>query len=249
MKISRIMAIAAAALVLVMPVMAETPEQTAAARKVIGDKLLKINPAYKISAFKPSGLEGFYKVQLANGPRLYVSRSGDHLFDGDLYQIGAGKLVNLSEQDTASERVALMKELNPKEMIIFAPKSPVKTKAVITVYTDVDCGYCQKLHQEVPELNAHGVEVRYMAFPRAGIGSPTYKKLVSAWCADNKQDALTKLKARQSIPEKTCNNPVAKQYDLGKRMGISGTPAILLQDGNLIPGYRPAPDLIKSLGL
>lgn len=241
--------VASFAFCLSLSVLAETPEQTAAAQKLIAGKLLKINPAYRIGTFKPAGLEGFYKVQLTDGPILYVSRSGDHLFEGSLYHMEGGKLVNLTEQDAASDRAALMKQLNPREMIIFSPKSPVKTKSVITVFTDVDCGYCQKLHQEVPELNAHGVEVRYMAFPRAGVDSPTAKKLESAWCAGNKQEALTRLKARQSIPEKTCSNPIARQYELGHRMGVNGTPAILLQDGTMIPGYRPAPDLIKTLGI
>jgi thiol:disulfide interchange protein DsbC len=232
-----------------LPVFAVTPQQMEADKKVIAGKLLKTNPSYKISDFKSSELEGFYKVQLESGPLLYMSKTGEHFFEGSLYTIKNNVLVNLTDQDATLDRAALMKELNPAEMIIFSPKAPVKKKATITVYTDVDCGYCQKLHQEVPELNAHGVEVRYLAYPRAGIGSPTYKKLVSAWCAINKQEAITQLKNRQSIPELTCNNPVEKQYNLGRRMGINGTPAILLEDGRLIPGYKPAPDLVKFLGI
>lgn len=232
-----------------MPVFAETSQQMAADKQVIAEKLLKVNASYKIINFKPSGLQGFYKVQLDNGPSLYISKTGDHFFEGNLYAIKNNKLVSLTDQDAANDRLVLMKEFNPAEMIIFSPKLPVKKKATITVFTDVDCGYCQKLHQEVPELNAHGVEVRYLAYPRAGIGSPTYKKLVSAWCAKNKQEALTQSKNRQSIPEISCDNPVEKQFNLGRRMGINGTPAIILDDGTLIPGYKPAPDMLKVLGI
>jgi thiol:disulfide interchange protein DsbC len=88
-----------------------------------------------------------------------------------------------------------------------------------------------------------------MAFPRAGVGSPSYEKLVTAWCSPNKQEALTQLKNQAQLQDRTCTNPVAKQYDLGKRMGINGTPAIILQDGSIVPGYRPAADMVKLLGL
>jgi thiol:disulfide interchange protein DsbC len=238
-------------LVILFPVllMAETPQEMAVNKKVIADKLLKINPQYKIIDFKPAGMEGFYSVQLDQGPKLYFAKSGDFFFDGDLYSIKNGTMVNLTDKETAANRLVLMKEFNPKEMIVFSPKPPVKTKGYMTVFTDIDCGYCVKLHQEVPELNAHGIEVRYLGFPRAGIGSESHKKLVSAWCSPNKQDALTKLKNRETIPQKTCDDPVAKQYDLGKRMGVTGTPAIILKDGTLIPGYRPAADLIKIIGI
>ncbi len=229
--------------------MAETPQEMEANKKIIAAKLLKINPQFKISSFKTTELEGFYSVLVDSGPRLYISKSSDYFFEGSLYSLKNGNMVNLTNQEEASDRIGLMKALNPKEMIIFSPKAPVKTKAYMMVYTDVDCGYCQKLHQEVPELNAHGVEVRYMAFPRAGVGSPTYDKLVTAWCSADKQNALTRLKNQENLPAITCTNPVAKQYELGKKMGINGTPAILLKDGTLIPGYRPAAVLIKTLGI
>lgn len=237
------------ALLLSQSAMAETPQEMAANKKVIADRLLKIDARFKIIDFKPAAMEGFYSVQLDSGPKLYFSRSGDYFFEGNLYSINSGLIVNLTENENAVTRLGLMKELNLQEMIIFSPKPPVKTKAHIMVFTDVDCGYCQKLHQEVPILNAHGIEVRYLAFPRAGVGSPTYDKLVTAWCSANKQDALTRLKNNQNLPSLKCGNPVDKQYDLGKRMGINGTPAILLKDGTLIPGYKPAADLVKMLGV
>ena len=213
------------------------------------DNLAKVNPQYKVQSVESSHLKGFYNVQLENGPLLYVSENGQHFFAGELYFLENNKMVNITDLDSARARIALMDEFNPSEMIVFTPKSPVRTKATITVFTDVDCFYCQKLHQEVPELNARGIEVRYVAFPRAGIGSPSAQKLVSAWCNKNPQDAITKLKNQETIANASCDNPVSKQYDLGKRMGISGTPAIIMQDGGLIPGYKPAAELAKILGV
>jgi thiol:disulfide interchange protein DsbC len=127
-------------------------------------------------------------------------------------------------------------------MVVFAPKAP---KTHITVFTDTDCGYCQKLHSEVPELNRLGVEVRYVAFPRQGLNSPAAKELVSVWCAKDQQDAMNRAKTRQSVADASCDNPVAKQYQLGQMIGVNGTPAIVLANGKMIPGYQPAPQLAK----
>lgn len=212
-------------------------------------RLHEVNPRFVVGSVEKAQLQGFYKVQLENGPLLYMAADTRYFFDGSLYQLADKKLVNLTNLDADKQRGELVKELDPKEMIVFSPTEPVKTKAHINVFTDVDCGFCRKLHKEVPELNARGIEVRYMAFPRAGIGSPSYDKIVSAWCSDNPQEALTKLKQGEPVEPKTCDNPVAKQYELGRRMGVTGTPAIILEDGTLIPGYRPAEDLAKMLGI
>ena len=218
-------------------------------QKLIEQKLLKVNKNLTVESLKPSDIEGFYTVRLSSGDKLYVDKTGNYFFSGSLFAIQNDKIVNLTDKEEAMERVALVKEFNPAEMIVFSPKPPVKTKVSINVFTDVDCFYCQKLHKEVPELNAMGIEVRYLAFPRAGVGSGSYKKIVSAWCAEDPHTSITKLKNKQDIPQKTCDNPVAKQYELGQRMGVSGTPAIILEDGSLIPGYRPAAKLAESLGI
>lgn len=210
----------------------------------------KLNPNYKVQSVEKASAPGMYKVQTTNGTLIYADESATFFFIGNLYQLEKGdKLVNVTSKDAAAQRVALVKTFNPEEMIVFSPQKPIETKAIINVFTDVDCGYCQKLHQEVAQMNALGIEVRYMAFPRAGVGSKTYNKLVSAWCADNQQAAMTALKARQTIPEKTCDNPVADQYALGKAVGVRGTPAIVLQDGTLIPGYKPADKMAAALGI
>ncbi len=239
--------VTAITLVFSLSAVAETPAEIALNKKIIQDKLLKVNPNYKITAFKPAGLDGFYKVQLENGPRLYVSKTGDFLFDGQLYSVETGSLVNLTEKEQAVDRMALMKELNPKEMIVFSPKKPVKTKAIISVYTDVDCGYCQKLHQEVPELNAHGVEVRYLAFPRAGYQSPTSQRMDAIWCHAKPTEAMTLVKNNQPVPPASCANPIKAQYELGQELGVRGTPAVFLEDGTQVGGYLSPTDLATAM--
>ena len=131
---------------------------------------------------------------------------------------------------------------------MFAP--PGETRDFITIFTDVTCFYCQKLHREVDQLNAMGIEVRYLAFPRGGIPSEGATKLATAWCADDQQTTLTELKAGVDLPLNECvDNPIAAQYELGQIMGVSGTPAIITSSGMMIPGYRPAADIAGILGL
>ncbi|PCJ35555.1 MAG: protein-disulfide isomerase [Cellvibrionales bacterium] len=205
-------------------------------------------PDFKYGDIMASPIPGISMVQVENGPLLYVYNDGEFFFDGDLYQVTGGRFINLKEKALSTVRKDLLAKIPLDEMIVFSPKAAVK--AVINVFTDVDCGYCRKLHKEVPELNAMGIEVRYLAFPRAGIDSVSYQKIASAWCAENPQEALTALKNKQNIEQNVCaDNPVAKQYNLGQQMGVNGTPAIVLADGSLLPGYRPAADLARVLGI
>jgi len=195
-----------------------------------------------------SEMPGVVEVQLKEGPLVYSTLKGDFFIVGDLYSVGPAGYVNLAEQRRDQERVEILAKVDRDDMIIFSPEG--ETRAYIYVFTDVTCFYCQKLHQEVPELNKNGIEVRYLAYPRAGAGSPGFNQLVSAWCADNPQETLTQLKSKQSVPENICkDNPVAAQFKLGQEMGVNGTPAIITETGEMIPGYRPADQLIAILGL
>lgn len=214
--------------------------QAADAEQAIRKTLNTLQPDLKVESVSASPLKGLHQVQLEGGRVLYMSEDGQYLMQGYLYQMRDGQMVNLTEQ---AENVAVARQLNAlprNEMVIFAPKNP---KTHITVFTDTDCGYCQLLHKEVAELNRQGVEVRYLAYPRAGVGSPTYETLVSVWCAKNPQEAMNQAKARKKVPAATCENPVAKQFELGQRIGVQGTPAIFLANGQLIPGYQPADKL------
>ena len=201
-----------------------------------------------VGSVKTSEIPGLYEVQFTNGPLVYSTEQGDYFILGDLFSVGPEGYVNLAEKRRDGERVAKLDAVAEEDMIVFSPEG--EPKAYISVFTDVTCFYCQKLHKEVPELNKRGVEVRYLAYPRAGVGSDGYKQLASAWCADNPQDTLTKLKNKQTVPEKVCpDNPIAKQYQLGQELGVRGTPAIITQGGQMIPGYQSADELVVTLGL
>jgi thiol:disulfide interchange protein DsbC len=201
-----------------------------------------------VESVSASPMPGLFEVQFANGPLVYTTTTGDFFVVGDLYSNGPDGFVNLAEARRDNDRLARLEEVSVDDMIVFAPEG--ETRATVTVFTDVSCFYCQKLHQEVPELNARGVAVRYLAFPRAGVGSPAFRQLATAWCSDDKQASMTALKNRETIPDNVCpGNPVAEQYVLGQQMGVNGTPAIITESGRMIPGYKAADDLITSLGL
>ncbi|MDA1075880.1 MAG: DsbC family protein [Proteobacteria bacterium] len=214
---------------------------------ILRERLVKLRPDLPVQSVSSTPLPGIFALELPGGTYLYGTADGKYLFAGDMYELTDTSLVNLAENRRSDYRRDLMEQVNVKDMVVFQPKGP--TKAVINVFTDVDCGYCRKLHQEMAELNGLGIEVRYLAYPRAGVDSDSYFKIVSAWCADDQKAAITSLKLGDTIPSKTCANPVADQYELGQKIGISGTPAIVLADGRLLPGYMPAESLANAIGL
>ena len=202
----------------------------------------------KVVSAQMSAVPGLVEVQLTEGPVIYSTLQGDFFIVGDLYSVGPEGYVNLAEQRRDVERAEKLAGLKRNDMIIFSPES--EPRAYVTVFFDDTCFYCQKLHKEVPELNKNGVEVRYLAYPRAGLSSDAFKNLASAWCADDPQETLTKLINKQSVPVNVCQgNPVAAQYQLGQELGVRGTPAIITQAGQMIPGYQSADELMVTLGL
>ncbi|MEE4279292.1 MAG: DsbC family protein [Halieaceae bacterium] len=201
-----------------------------------------------VESISRSRMPGMYRVQLEQGPQLYVTEEGDFFILGDLFSVGAEGFVNIAEQQRSVARQAAVDAIPDDKKIIFPAKG--ETLAHLTVFTDVSCFYCQKLHKEVPELNRRGIEVRYLAYPRQGIGSPGFRQLASAWCADDRQGTLTRLKNREELPENVCpGNPVAEQFALGQELGVRGTPAIVMPSGEMIPGYKSADDLATLLGV
>lgn len=211
-------------------------------------RLQKARPDIPVDSVKESALDGFYEVVIAGGQTLYVTRDGNHFFAGDLYRIGESEFVNLSEEVRKQARKERIDAIDDSEKVVFSPPED-QVKATINVFTDVDCGFCRKLHRDVPELNRLGIAVKYLAYPREGIHSATYNKTVSAWCADNPNEALTKAKQGQSIPQATCDHPVAEQYQLGRELGVTGTPSIIMSDGTMQPGYLPAQKMAERLGI
>lgn len=223
---------------------AETPQQTIAA------SLKKINPELRALSIQPAPMPGLYAVELASGELLYVDASGEFFMLGQLYQLSDGQgFVNLTEETRKTQRVAALAEIKAQDMLIFPAEG--ERKATLSVFTDVDCGYCRKLHKEVPALNKMGVQVNYLAFPRGGQGSNAYRVMESVWCADaDKRNVLmTQAKNGENVPPKTCESPVLSQFMLGQKLGVTGTPALVLEDGTLVPGYMPAAQLGQVLKL
>ncbi|HYQ39345.1 MAG TPA: DsbC family protein [Pseudomonas sp.] len=239
MRLSRFLAAATLALASSVALAAD-PDQA------IRQTLKSLQPDLPIEAISESPMSGLYQVQLKGGRMLYTSADAQFVLQGYLFQVKDGKTVNLTEQ---AESKGVAKEINAipaAEMVVFPADAKAEKKTHITVFTDTDCGYCQKLHGEVAELNRRGVEVRYVAFPRQGIGSHSYDTLVSVWCAKDRREAMNLAKARKEVPAAKCDNPVAKQYALGQMIGVQGTPAVVLANGQMIPGYQPAPQLAAA---
>ncbi|TWH76467.1 thiol:disulfide interchange protein DsbC [Azomonas agilis] len=191
-----------------------------------------------VESISKSPVAGLYQVALQGGRQIYASTDGQFLLQGYLFQYKEGAVVNLTEQAQETAVAKTIAGLSEQEMVVFSPKDP---KTTITVFTDTDCPYCQKLHDEVPELNKRGVAVRYLAFPRQGLKSHAAEILESVWCAKDRQKAMDLAKARKEVDKASCSaSPIAKQYALGQNIGIQGTPAIILANGQIIPGYQPA---------
>lgn len=199
-------------------------------------------PQYEIESVELHDGAGLYIVTLAGGPVLHVSQDGKYFVAGDLYRVEGGLLEN----ETEKAKLAKVESIPESDMIVY---KAVDEKAHITVFTDVDCVYCRMLHKEVAQLNASGVTVRYLAYPRSGVGSESYQKMVSVWCSDDPKEWLNDAKLGKDIPVNKCVNPVADQYNLGNEVGVRGTPSIILGDGTLLPGYLPAAQLVERLGL
>ncbi|MCW8127584.1 DsbC family protein [Microbulbifer halophilus] len=226
-------------------------EVDAEVAKTIKARLEAGNPKANYGEVRESPISGLYEVDVDGGANtLFVSGDGGHFIFGDLYRVKAGGgMANLSEQRRTGQRAKIMEAQSIDDMIVFSPEG--ETKAHIYVFTDVDCGYCRKLHQDVPELNSRGIEVRYLAFPRAGLNSLSYRKVATAWCADDPNKTLTALKNRENVPLDVCKqNPVASQYKLGSEaIDVRGTPTIVMQDGSVVPGYLPPDRMTEALGI
>lgn len=190
----------------------------------------------------PASVPGLYEV-IIGSQVLYLTEDGRFAIQGDVIDLSAGK--NLTEARRDQLRLQAIDELGEENMIVYSPdKAP---KHTITVFTDIDCPYCRQMHQEMAELNQSGIEVRYLLYPRTGIGSESYDKSVAVWCSADRQDALTRAKRGEAIERTSCPNPVQTHYQLGQQLGVRGTPSIILDSGQMVPGYVPAPRLVQML--
>jgi len=203
--------------------------------------LEKSLPGVEIDAVNPSEMTGLYEVVV--GPRLfYVSTDGRYMIQGDLIDLEARK--NLTEPKLAKARVNSIAKVGLDKMIVFKPEKP---KYSVSVFTDIDCAYCRKLHSEIDQYMAEGIEIHYLFFPRAGKDSESYDKAVSVWCSKDRNKALTEAKKGKKVEAKTCDNPVLQHMALGSDLGMRGTPLIVTEHGTLLPGYVPAQRLAEVL--
>ena len=211
------------------------PTQQSADIEQVRKGMSKLLAGRTADEINPSPVPGLYEVLV--GPQLYyVSADGKYLFNGKLFNIDTRE--DLTTPKVSKVKADAIDAFGEENMVIFS--SDKGFQHTVTVFTDIDCGYCRKLHAEIDQYNDLGIRVRYLMFPRAGVGSPSFQKAVNVFCADDKNDAMTRAKAGETLKEKQCDNTVADQYALGHQVGVTGTPAIFLDNGELVPGYVPA---------
>lgn len=199
-------------------------------------------PNMPVSTIAESAMENVYIVTVGS-QEMYVYSKGDYILVGDVYD--TVRQVSLGEERKNQKISEALASIPESEMIIMGED----TGRYVTVFTDTDCVYCQRFHKTVAELQERGLQVRYLMFPRAGIGSDSYKEAVSVWCSDNPQEAMTVAKAGGTVAEATCENPVESQYKLGQNVGVRGTPTMILDNGQVIPGFLPPDELLAQAGI
>jgi thiol:disulfide interchange protein DsbC len=201
----------------------------------------KSMPTAKVESIKPSEIKGVSEVVIG-ASIYYVSEDGKYLLQGRL--IDVANRTDLTEKKLGATRKAALEKMGVDNMIVFKPKI---ARYKVSVFTDIDCGYCRKLHSEIDQYMAEGITIQYLFFPRAGKGSDSYNKAVSVWCAKDRNAALTAAKKDQKVESKTCANPIDKQMELSEQFGAQGTPMIVTENGTVIPGYQPAKELAQAL--
>jgi thiol:disulfide interchange protein DsbC len=195
----------------------------------------------QISSIGDAPVTGLLQIMTEKG-LFYTSQDGKYLLQARIYDIEEG-MRNVTEDTLEKLRLGGLVEFEDAVIEYKADKE----KYVVNIFTDITCGYCRKLHNEMAEYNDLGITVRYLAFPRGGLNSSTYTDMVSVWCADNKQEAMDNAKAGGTVASKNCETKVADQYAFGQKIGVNGTPNIIMPDGSVIPGYQPPKQLEEAL--
>ena len=225
----------------VLMVSVSQPASTQDKFELVEERIRAMAPSAQSIAVSETPMEGILQVQVG-GEILYATANGKYLLQGRVIDMDTRE--DLTEAAKASIRKDILDDIDMNSLITFAPGKPAYD---LTVFTDIDCGYCRKLHAQMEGYNEQGIAIHYMAFPRAGVGSASFDKAVSVWCAKDQQQAMTAAKAGHDPEPMTCDNPVEAQYQLGIELGVTGTPALLTTDGKLIPGYVPPETLRQRL--
>lgn len=199
-------------------------------------------PGSKPEDFRPAPIAGLYEY--AHGADIvYVTADGRHVIDGDVFELASQ--ANLTERRRREARLALIGKVPEADMVIFGPRT---ARYTVTVFTDVDCTYCRKLHSEIAQYNDLGIRVRYLFYPRSGPDTESWGKAEAVWCSRDRNDAMTRAKKGETVKSTKCDaRAVKSDYELGQDVGLRGTPAIILPDGELLGGYLPPAMLIKQL--
>ncbi len=220
-------------------------------REIIREQLLKADARIPVKSVQSTDMPSVYEVALESGEVLYAHESGEFFIVGHLFRVDDQEgIVNVTEQTQNSMRLEALAGIDPNHLVTYPAKGEHKT--TIYVYTDVDCPYCRQLHDEVEALNEMGVEVSYLAFPRGGPNTATYRTMVTIWCgetAEERVELMDKVKSGAKVSDKSCDNPVFDQLVMGQQMGVSGTPAMVLEDGSMVPGFMPAARIAQMLDL
>lgn len=198
----------------------------------------------EVTAITSTEVPNFYWVSLKGMPSVYASADAKYIFQGDVVRLDKDNVHNISDDLQAIDTKALLATVDPKTTITY--KATGTTKAVVYVFTDASCPYCHKLHEEIPQINAKGIELHYLAWPRA----EQYLPLMNAiWCSEDRAAAFDTAIKGMSVNAPQCNSPVLSHHALGAQIGVNGTPAIYGIDGKYLGGYMTAADLAKKLGL
>lgn len=208
----------------------------------VREAMSSLVPHLSVDSIRPAPVDGFVEVMLG-AQVVYVSADGQYLLDGQLIEVATRR--NLSEAAKGEVRSARLDEVGDTQRFVFPAEG--ETRHQLVIFTDIDCGYCRRLHQQIAEYQQLGIEINYLMFPRAGLGSHSYDKAVSVWCADDKNGALTAAKAGEEPDPLSCPNPIDMHFNLGRELGVTGTPALVAEDGTMIPGYVPPGALLERL--
>ncbi|HWJ06301.1 MAG TPA: DsbC family protein [Steroidobacteraceae bacterium] len=227
------------------PAAKPTPPKAAPAAAIPADVRTRI--VAKLPGATPgdvatSPIPGVYEVTLG-GLIVYVSEDGKYLLSGNVYDLDTQMNLTASRRNAA--RAKALAAVSESQMIVFGPSN---AKMTVTVFTDIDCGFCRKFHQQIADVNKAGVRVRYMMFPRTGPGTESWTKAEQVWCSADRREALTRAKKGEPIKAKACGDSAIKtQYELGSDLGVEGTPAVFTQNGDYIGGFMTPDELVHSI--
>ncbi|MEC7120663.1 MAG: DsbC family protein [Pseudomonadota bacterium] len=226
------------------PSPASTQSVPASLKQSLGNNLKKAGLNATILDIQPTEANGIFWVTLDGLPAVFTTADGQYIIQGDVIRLGQNQVTDVTAPLVQATATKLFGQIDQKDLVIYRPTTPVK--AVAYVFTDADCGYCRKLHSEMAQINEKGIEIRYLAWPRAAQIVP---KMEAIWCSEDRNSAMDAAKHGLPVESPKCANPVMKQHQLGQQLGVNGTPAVYSVDGKYLGGYIPAAELAKMLGV